>query len=103
MLARHLAWVLAVLREPPPPSPMETEIARVRAALRRHEAKVDAMSDEWARLRAPCCPGCMFGQEYTKAADKCGRTGRWLKILLRRRGRSEDVAEAKRLEMDYPG
>lgn len=100
MLARHLAWVLAVLREPPPPSRLSTEIDRVRAALRRHEAKCDAMSDEWARLRAPCCPACMFGAEYTKAADKCDRTRRWLIVLLGKRGRPEDLAEIARLKAD---
>ena len=77
-----------------------SEIDLVKAALRRHEAKVDAMSDEWARLRAPCCPGCMFGDEYTEAADQCDRTRRWLIVLLRRRGRTEDVALARSIEMD---
>jgi len=77
-----------------------SEIDLVKAALRRHEAKVDAMSDEWARLRAPCCPGCMFGAEYSDAADKCERTRRWLIVLLQRRGLPDDLTRVRSLEMD---
>ncbi len=77
-----------------------TEIDRVRSALRRHEAKVDAMSYAWAEANAPCCPGCMFGDEYTRAADQCTRTRRWLIVLLTKRGRPEDLREAQRLELD---
>lgn len=79
-----------------------TEIDRVRAALERHQARVDAMSDEWARLRAPCCPGCMFGAEYSSAVAQCERTAGWLRVLLCRRGSPDDIAEAARLDVDYP-
>lgn len=79
---------------------MTTEIDRVRAALRRHEVGVDTMSDRWRRERMPCCPSCAFGEAYKAAADQCDRTRRWLIILLRKRGRPEDLAEVQRLELD---
>lgn len=86
----------------PPKAWDEVEIDRVRRALRRHEAKVDAMSDEWARKGMPCCPSCAFGYEYTVASEQCIRTGRWLKTLLRKRGRPEDLREVEALDVDYP-
>jgi hypothetical protein len=77
-----------------------TEIDRVREALRRHEARVDAMSDRWRREKMPCCPSCAFGETYKAAADQCDRTRRWLIKLLRKRGTPADLAEVRRLELD---
>jgi hypothetical protein len=81
---------------------LNTEIPRVTAALTRHEARIDAMSNEWARLGMPCCPGCMFGSDYTSAVDKAERTARWLAHLLRKRGRPQDLRKAARIEADLP-
>jgi hypothetical protein len=81
---------------------LNTEIPRVTSALRRHQARVDAMRTEWARLQAPCCPGCMFGCDYSEAVDKAERTARWLVHLLRKRGRPEDLREARIIETDLP-
>lgn len=55
-----------------------------------------------ARVNGSCCPGCMFGMQYTEATEKCIRTGRWLKVLLRKRGRDEDLRKANRMDIDYP-
>ncbi len=80
--------------------PRDTEIGRVRAALRRHEKVVDDMADTWARNNMPCCPGCAFGFEYTEATEQCIRTRRWLVVLLGKRGRPEDLDEIRRLNVD---
>lgn len=78
------------------------EIVRVRAALRRHEGRIDAMVQTWRDRKAPCCPGCMFGETYREAREKCARTAFWLAVLLRRRAASGDAAEAERLGEEYP-
>lgn len=80
----------------------EEVIEKTRAALRRHEARVEKMRQTWAEANAPCCPGCMFGAEYTEAMDQCTRTAMWLHNLLERRGTDEDKAEMQSLEWEYP-
>jgi hypothetical protein len=74
------------------------EIKRVSAALKRHEAAIREMDEEWARLDGVCCPGCMFGERHSKACDKAERTRAWLVVLLRRRGTLADMRWAKALE-----
>lgn len=83
-----------------PPSKLDLEIDRVRKALHRHEAEVDRMRDEWSDARGACCPSCMFGRAYSDAAEQCSRTRKWLVILLRKRGREEDLREAASREYD---
>lgn len=76
-------------------SKRDVEILRVRDALRRHELRADEMADQTPR--GVCCTGCYWGAEYNEVADQCERTRDWLIILLRKRGRSDDLAEAQRL------
>lgn len=64
-----------------------TEIELVRAALVRHQKRVDDMVDAWRDAQAPCCPGCMFGSQYYEATQKVERVEAWLKILESRKAR----------------
>jgi hypothetical protein len=41
----------------------------------------------------------MFGAEYTEAADNVQRTGEWLCVLLRKRGRPDDERLAHAIEI----
>jgi hypothetical protein len=84
-----------------PPTPLRggAEIDKVKAALLRHEAKVSAMDNEWSRVNGSCCPGCMFGGEYTDASEQVTRTGRWLGVLLRKRGTDDDLRLANAIEI----
>lgn len=77
----------------------DDEIRLVRAALLRHRAAVDRMSGEWEDAGGGCCPGCMFGAQYTKATDQFKRTGAWLCVLLKRRGSLKDIRLAGSIEM----
>jgi hypothetical protein len=96
-LLRIARWLFAR-----PRPEIHTEIDRVRAALRRHQAVVDEMRERFSRERMSCCPSCAFGSRYTKACDQCERTAEVLVRLLRKRGRPEDLARARSLEFDYP-
>jgi hypothetical protein len=88
------AAVRALPDWPAPMSRRDAEIIRVRDALRRHELRTDDLAWE---ARGACCPSCFHGATYTEAADQCTRTRAWLIVMLRKRGRAEDLAEAARL------
>jgi hypothetical protein len=77
----------------------DDEIERCKRALVRHHAVVDEMASEWSRVNGVCCPGCMFGATYSEAADQCERTGKWLCVLLRRRGRLADLKLVRAIEV----
>jgi hypothetical protein len=62
-----------------------TEIDLVRAALVRHRKRIDDMDEAWREAQAPCCPGCMFGPQYTEATRKVERVEAWLAILESRK------------------
>jgi len=68
------------------PSARLTEIARIQAALVRHRQRIDDMDREWRRRDGSCCPGCMFGAEYSEAVDKVGQVEAWLEARKAGRG-----------------
>lgn len=80
---------------------IDLEIARVDAAMKRVEDKLDEMQDYWARNHLPCCPGCAFGHEYTELADKVERQAAWLVVLLHRRSKPEDPKRIRQLTNEY--
>lgn len=78
----------------------DENIEATKASADRLSRKLDAMTDAWADAGGVCCPGCMFGSEYTAVAAKLERVLAWLKVLLLRRGRDEDVKLTQAIEME---
>lgn len=64
-----------------------SEVALVRAALRRHRQHVEDMEAAWRASGAPCCPSCAYGSTYTEAVSKVERVEAWLHILELKRDR----------------
>ena len=80
-----------------------SEIDRVEAALARTNADIDRMAREWSRSGGVCCPGCMFGKDYSDACAKADRQAAWLVVLLSRRGRHGDAERINSLVFDHAG
>lgn len=60
------------------------EVERVEAALRRYNAALQKMDDEWY-AGGICCPSCMHGAPYTTLVEKIERVEAWLVILKKKR------------------
>lgn len=76
---------------------LSEEISLVRAALLRHEARLD---NDFPCEPGECCPECKYGDDYISLCEKAARTRGWLVILLEKRGWLMDVAEIQRLRLD---
>ncbi len=77
---------------------LDTEIERVTAAVLRYRAKMDAVMDA---IDADSGPQSAHEHDATwkRAAGKLDRAGKWLCILLRKRGRASDVSLAAACEI----
>lgn len=60
------------------------QLAALDAAIARVEAKLDDMRQRWSDADAPCCPGCMFGQDWQRLAEKLSRQMHWRTFLAAR-------------------
>lgn len=76
---------------------LSNEISLVRAALQRHEERLDF---EFPISPGECCPECKYGDAYIALQEKIARTRGWLVILLEKRGWMMDVGEIRLLRMD---
>lgn len=81
-------WDFSKATHPRDTSKRMLEIKRVEAALARHNARRDKMSDDWYREHGPgrsCCPTCYYGAPYADLVAKIERVERWLEILKSRK------------------
>lgn len=64
-----------------------------------HERLDQRMREDFPVHPGECCAQCKYGHEYVAVADKLERQAAWLRILLAKRGRLEDLdlAEAIRV------
>lgn len=70
------------------PAALDREIDAHKAAMRRYRVELDRMASE---ARFACCPTCMFGTAFGSVSDKSERCGKWLQILLKKRGSKRDL------------
>ena len=75
-------------------SRLDAEIARVRDAVKRRSIAIDEMGAGYCPPDH-CCPSCALGRPYTELVAKNERAALWLAILLKRRGRPEDLSLAQ--------
>jgi hypothetical protein len=78
------------------PAAIDVEIGRVKAAVRRAEESLYALS---LSARGHCCPTCFHGRGYTGPADAQERRLAWLRVLLRKRDGAGDGDLARAIEM----
>lgn len=76
-----MSWLRALLFGRNPRVSRKDEILRIKKALRRYEGRLNQMRKEWSESGAPCCPACMFGQNFDEVVDQIKRTEAWLKVL----------------------
>jgi hypothetical protein len=76
-------------------TPLDVEIDRVTAAVRRAAEALDALRSEAA---GGCCPDCVLGGRYTVPAEAQTRRRAWLVVLLGKRGAAGDADLARSVE-----
>lgn len=78
-------------------TPLDTEIERVRTAVRRADVELSAME----RLaEGACCPSCLFGEPYNALAAAQERRLAWLAVLLLKRAGPGDARLAGSIKCD---
>jgi hypothetical protein len=82
-------------------SKLDQEIYLVSTALKRTQAYIADLDQEWAEQKMPCCPSCAFGSRYATLAEKAESQAEWLVALLRKRGKRSDLEKIERLTSDY--
>ena len=78
--------------------PLDVEIERCRNAALEQEQGLRTMRGE-SRAACACCPGCFHGDRWNRAAGRQERLLAWLRILLAKRGRAEDVELAESIRV----
>jgi hypothetical protein len=68
-----------------PKDKLEKEIRLVDRAIWRHEDKINDMQRAWQEAGAICCPGCMFGKDWSDLAGRKERAEQQLRKLLTKR------------------
>lgn len=82
-------------------SRLDVEIARVDAAMRRHDAAVEEMQARWSRQDpGGCCVSC-WGGGYADLCDQAKRTAKALVSLLEKRGTESDLRRASEVALDW--
>lgn len=66
---------------------LDQAIAELRAAMRRTNDEMDALTAEWRARGAMCCPGCMAPDRWSALVEKENRQRAALRMLDRRRAR----------------
>lgn len=82
-------WFSTLFAKVEPETPLDRELRRVEAAVRRYQAELDRMSAHWYAVDGTCCPMCMFGNEWTYWEMKHHRTSEWLKHLQRKKKKND--------------
>ena len=101
---RVMGWLDERARHAPAPTPspraaMDADIDRCIAKMKARGRALDLMEREASRVGA-CCPTCRFGDVYADASEAQKRTGRWLCVLLRKRGDAESLSLAHSIEVE---
>ena len=78
---------------------LDTEIERVQQAAERAEADLSELRRGHTPPHA-CCPSCALGSRYTVPLEKQERRVAWLRVLLTKRGRPEDLRRAEAIRLD---
>lgn len=88
-----LQWRAFVRRRP---GRFDAEISRQKMALKESSERIDR---DFPYERGDCCQSCRYGRPYSDAVDSFERAGKWLCILLRKRGTFRDHRLARAIEV----
>lgn len=75
---------------------LDRSIDRLKLA---HERLDRRMHEDFPIVPGDCCRACKYGHEYVTLSDKHDRQAAWLRILLAKRGRPEDLELAEAIRV----
>lgn len=70
-------------------SKASTDLANLERRIVQGEAELERMSTYWLNNGGICCPGCMFGRQWSDLEQKQQRREAWAAVLRKRVAKSK--------------